>query len=132
MKFTANQIAEILGGEIVGDPLVEVSTLSKIEEGQKGSLTFLSNPKYTKYIYTTNASIIVVNKTFIQEKEINATLLKVDDAYKSFSQLLEFYSQSKQTKSQIEKPNFISDSAKIGDNPYIGAFVYIGDNVKIG
>ncbi|PHR69436.1 MAG: UDP-3-O-(3-hydroxymyristoyl)glucosamine N-acyltransferase [Lutibacter sp.] len=132
MKFTANQIAEILEGEIIGDPLVEVSTLSKIEEGQKGSLTFLSNPKYTPYIYSTNASVVVVNKTFVPEKEISATLLKVDDAYKSFSTLLEFYSQSKQVKSQIEKPSFISDSAVIGENPYVGAFVYIGENVKIG
>ena len=132
MKFTANQIAEILGGEIIGDPLVEVSTLSKIEEGQKGSLTFLSNPKYKSYIYSTNASVVVVNKTFVPEKDISATLLKVDDAYKSFAALLEFYSQSKQAKSQIETPSFISDSAEIGEKPYVGAFVYIGENVKIG
>ncbi len=132
MNFTANQIAEILGGEVIGDPLVEVSTLSKIEEGQKGSLTFLSNPKYKEYIYTTKASVVVVNKTFNPEREISATLLKVDDAYKSFTTLLEFYSQSKQAKSHIEKPNHISESAIIGENPYIGAFVYIGENVKIG
>ncbi len=132
MKFTATQIAEILGGEIIGDPLVEVSTLSKIEEGQKGSLTFLSNLKYKSYIYSTNASVVVVNKTFVPEKEISATLLKVDDAYKSFTALLEFYNQSKQTEAQIEKPSFISDSAIIGENPYVGAFAYIGENVKIG
>ena len=132
MKFTANQIAEVLGAEIDGDPLVEVSTLSKIEEGEKGSLTFLSNPKYTSFIYTTNASVVVVNKTFEPEKEITATLLKVDDAYGSFTKLLAFYSQSKNAKSGIETPNFISDNAVIGDHPYIGAFAYIGNNVKIG
>ncbi len=132
MNFTAHQIAEILDAEVVGNPQIEVSTLSKIEEGEKGSLTFLSNPKYTPFIYTTNASIVVVNKTFEPEKEIQVTLLKVDDAYASFTKLLEFYSQSKIAKTGVETPNFISDTAVIGDEPYIGAFAYIGNNVKIG
>ena len=132
MKFTANQIAEILEGEIVGDPLVEVSTLSKIEEGKEGSLTFLSNPKYTSYIYDTEASVVVVNKNFEPEKEISATLLKVEDAYKAFSKLLEFYNQIKLSKTGIEQPNFISKSATVGENPYIGAFAYIGENVRLG
>ncbi len=132
MKFTANQIAEILDGEIVGNALVEVSTLSKIEEGKEGSLTFLSNPKYTHYIYDTEASVVVVNKTFEPEKEIKSTLLKVDDAYKAFSKLLEFYNQIKLSKTGIEEPSFISESAIFGENPYIGAFVYIGENVKLG
>ena len=132
MKFTANQIAEILEGEIVGDPQIEVSTLSKIEEGKEGSLTFLSNPKYTHYIYETEASVVVVNKSFKPEKEVKATLLKVDDAYKAFSKLLEFYNQIKLSKTGIEEPNFIDKSATIGESPYIGAFVYIGVNVKLG
>lgn len=132
MKFKASQIAEILEGEIVGNSDVEVSTLSKIEEGQEGSLTFLSNPKYTPFIYSTNASVVVVNKTFEPEKEVTATLLKVDDAYKSFSKLLEFYNQFKLAKEGREEPQHVSDSAQIGENPYIGAFVYIGENVKIG
>lgn len=132
MKFTANQIAEILDGEIVGNELEEVSTLSKIEEGEKGSLTFLSNPKYTPYIYESDASIVVVNKTFEPEKEVKATLLKVDDAYKAFSKLLEFYNQIKLSKTGIETPSFISESAIVGENPYIGAFAYIGENVKLG
>jgi len=132
MKFTANQIAEILEGEIVGDPLVEVSTLSKIEEGKEGSLTFLSNPKYTHFIYDSEASVVVVNKSFVPEKEVTATLLKVEDSYKAFSQLLEFYNQIKLSKTGIEEPSFISKSASIGENPYIGAFAYIGDNVRLG
>jgi len=132
MKFTATQIAEILEAEIVGDNLATVSTLSKIEEGKEGSLTFLSNPKYTHYIYTTEASVVVVNKTFEPEKEIKATLLKVEDAYKAFTKLLEFYNQIKLSKTGIEHPNSISETASIGENPYIGAFVYIGEHVKLG
>ena len=132
MKFTANQIAEILEGDIVGDPNIEVSTLSKIEEGKKGSLTFLSNPKYTPHIYSTQASVVVVNKTFVPEKEVKATLLKVEDAYSSFSKLLDFYNNMKPSKSGIEEPHFISDSAIIGKDFYLGAFSYISDNVKLG
>jgi len=132
MKFTANQIAEILEGDIVGDPNAEVFTLSKIEEGEKGSLTFLSNPKYTPYIYSTNASVVVVNRTFVPEKEVKATLLKVDDPYISFSKLLDFYNQMKPSKSGREKPHFISKTAALGNDLYIGAFSYISDNVKIG
>jgi UDP-3-O-[3-hydroxymyristoyl] glucosamine N-acyltransferase len=132
MKFTVSQIAEILEGEIVGDPNLEVSTLSKIEEGEEGSLTFLSNPKYTPFVYSTNASVVVVNKSFVAEKKVRATLLKVDDAYESFSKLLEFYSKYKQTKSGRETPHFISKSANIGKDVYIGAFSYIGENAVIG
>lgn len=132
MKFTASQIAEILGGDIEGNPNEEVSTLSKIEEGEKGSLTFLSNPKYTPYIYSTNASVVVVNRVFIAEKEIKSTLIRVDDAYKSFSRLLEFYNQFKLANDGIEQPSFISDSAIIGKNVYVGAFSYIAQNAKIG
>ncbi|SFN67520.1 UDP-3-O-[3-hydroxymyristoyl] glucosamine N-acyltransferase [Bizionia echini] len=132
MNFTAEQIAGILEGEIVGDSSVEVSRLSKIEEGAAGALTFLSNPKYTPYIYTTKASITIVNKSFIPEKEIHTTLIKVEDAYKAFSKLLEYYNQVKLNKSGIEQPTHISDSSKIGDNVYIGAFSYIGNHVEIG
>ena len=132
MNFTAEQIAGILEGEIVGNSSVEVSRLSKIEEGAAGALTFLSNPKYTPYIYTTKASITIVNKSFIPEKEIHTTLIKVEDAYKAFSKLLEYYNQVKLNKSGIEQPTHISDSSKIGDNVYIGAFSYIGNHVQIG
>ncbi len=132
MKFTAQQIAGILEGDIVGDPEVEVSKLSKIEEGTEGSLTFLANPKYKSYIYSTAASIAIVSKSFEPEQKISTTLIKVDDAYKSFSKLLEYYNQIKLNKNGIEQPSFISDSANIGEAVYIGAFTYIGENVTIG
>jgi len=132
MKFTASQIAEILGGDIEGNADVEVYKLSKIEEGEKGSLTFLSNPKYTPYIYSTKASIAIVGKHFIPEKEYKTTLIKVDDAYQSFALLLEYYNQSKDKKSGIEEPSFIAESTKVLEDIYIGAFAYIGNNVSIG
>ncbi len=131
MKFTATQIAGILEGDIVGDPDVEVSKLAKIEEGTEGSLTFLANPKYKSYIYSTKASITIVNKTFESENSLNTTLIKVDDAYKSFSKLLEYYNQVKLNKSGIENPSFISETSSLGDNIYIGAFTYLGENVKL-
>jgi UDP-3-O-[3-hydroxymyristoyl] glucosamine N-acyltransferase len=132
MKFTANQIAEILEGTVVGDATIEVDKLSKIEEGQKGSLTFLSNPKYTHFIYSTKASIAIVNNEFVPEKEIKTTLIKVEDAYKSFSKLLAYYNEIRLNKFGIEQPSFISESAKLGDDIYVAAFSYISDNVKIG
>ncbi len=132
MKFTAKQISEILEGEVEGNLNEEVFKLSKIEEGEKGSLTFLSNPKYTSFLYTTNASITIVNKTFTPEKEISTTLIKVDDSYKAFSTLLEYYNEVKLNKSGVEDPHFISETVTIGKGGYIGAFVYIGNNVVIG
>ncbi|EKF56025.1 UDP-3-O-[3-hydroxymyristoyl] glucosamine N-acyltransferase [Galbibacter marinus] len=132
MKFTASQIAGILDGEIIGNPDVEVSKLSKIEEGTEGSLTFLANPKYTSYIYSTKASITIVNKTFDAEHNISTTLILVEDAYKSFSKLLEYYNQVKLNKTGIEQPVYIADSATYGADHYIGAFAYIGENVSIG
>lgn len=132
MKFTAQQIAGILEGEVVGNPEVEVSKLSKIEEGVTGSLTFLSNPKYTGYIYKTEASVTIVNKTFTPDNALKTTLIKVDDAYMAFSKLLEYYNSVKLNKEGIEQPAFISESAKYGDKVYIGAFSYIADNVVIG
>ncbi len=132
MKFTAIQIAKILDGEIFGNKNVEVFSLSKIEEGEDGSLTFLSNPKYTPFIYSTKASIVIVNKDFVPEKEIETTLIKVEDAYLAFSTLLEFYSKVKSEKLGIETPSYISESATIGTNLYLGAFSYISANVSIG
>ena len=132
MKFTASQIAGILEGDIVGNPNVEVSKLAKIEEGSIGALTFLANPKYTPFIYETKASVTIVNKDFEPETAITTTLIKVDDAYKAFSKLLEYYNQVKMNKFGVEQPSFISNSAKYGDAIYIGAFTYIGDNVTIG
>ena len=132
MKFTATQIAGILEGDIIGNPDVEVSKLSKIEEGVKGSLTFLANPKYKPYIYSTKASMTIVNKDFVAEDAITSTLIKVDDAYKSFSKLLEYYNQVKMNKLGVEQPSFVSETAKYGDNVYLGAFSYLGENVILG
>lgn len=132
MKFTAAQIAEILDGTVDGDERTAVSKLAKIEEGTKGSLTFLANPKYTHYIYTTQASIAIVNKDFVAEHPLSTTLIRVENAYKSFSQLLEYYNQVKMNKTGIENPVFIAESAKYGADLYLGAFSYLGENVKIG
>jgi len=132
MKFTATQISEILNGEIVGNPNEEVFKLSKIEEGEKGSLTFLSNLKYRQYLYTTKASVAIVNKDFVLEKTIEATLIKVDDSYKAFSKLLEYYNQIKLHKSGIETPSFMHETAKLGIDIYLGAFSYISQNVCVG
>ncbi|MDC6364606.1 MULTISPECIES: UDP-3-O-(3-hydroxymyristoyl)glucosamine N-acyltransferase [Flavobacteriaceae] len=132
MKFTATQIAGILEGEVEGNPQIAVHKLSKIEEGEKGSLTFLANPKYTSYIYSTKASITIVNKDFVPEQSLSTTLIKVEDAYKSFSKLLEYYNQVKSNKVGIENPSFVSESATYDEGFYLGAFSYLGENVKIG
>lgn len=132
MKFTAAQIAGILEGEVVGNPNAEVFKLSKIEEGTEGSLTFLANPKYVNYIYSTDATITIVNSTFEPESELKTTLIKVEDAYQSFSKLLEYYNQVKLMKSGIEQPSVISENVTYGENLYLGSFCYIGKNVVIG
>ena len=132
MEFTATQIANVLQGEIIGDENIIVSTLAKIEEGKKGAISFLSNAKYTNFIYTTKASIVIVNTDFVAEKPITATLIKVADAYQAFTQLLSYYDQAKLEKFGIDKMSVISESASIGKQPYIGAFSFIGDNVNIG
>jgi len=132
MKFTAEQIAGILEGEVVGNPEVQVSRLSKIEEGTEGSLTFLSNPKYNNFIYSTQASVTIVNNTFIPEADLSTTMIKVEDAYGAFTKILEFYNQAKGNKNGIEQPSFLSESAAYGDNFYLGSFAYIGNNVTLG
>ncbi len=132
MKFTAQQIADILEGDIDGNPDAEVSKLSKIEEGEEGSLTFLSNPKYNDFLYTTKASVAIVNHDIIIEKPIETTLIKVKNAYSSFTKLLTVYNEVKNNKQGREQPHFISEDAIIGKNEYIGAFSYIGANVTIG
>ena len=132
MKFTAEQIAGILEGEVIGNPNAEVYKLAKIEEGIEGSLTFLSNPKYQNYIYSSHATIIIVNKNFEPEHEITTTLIKVEDAYSAFSKLLEYYNQVKLMKSGIEQPSVISENVNYGENLYLGSFCYVGKNVTIG
>ena len=132
MNFTAKQIADILQGDVEGNSEEIVYKLAKIEEAEKGSLTFLSNPKYSPFVYTTSASVIIVSKDFKFDKELNSTLIRVEDAYNAFGTLLEYYNKVKNNKIGREQPLFISNSAKIGDDEYIGAFTYIGDNVKVG
>jgi len=132
MKFTAAQIAGILDGEVYGNPDAEVYKLAKIEEGTTGSLTFLANTKYANYLYSTSATIVIVNKSYELENELKATLIKVDDAYSSFSKLLEYYNQVKLMKSGIEQPSVISEGVTYGDDLYLGSFCYIGKNVSIG
>ncbi len=150
MEFTAKQIAEILNGEIEGDPDIKVSNISKIEEGKEGTLSFLANPKYEKYIYDTASSIVLVNKTFKPEKPVQATLIRVENAYHSIARLLELYEHSLAQKDGISSLSSVHDSSFIGDHVYIGDYtcisqnavignnvkiypqVYIGENVKIG
>ncbi|ADV51410.1 UDP-3-O-(3-hydroxymyristoyl)glucosamine N-acyltransferase [Cellulophaga sp. E16_2] len=132
MKFTASQIAGILEGELEGNPDITVNKLAKIEEGEQGSLTFLANPKYTQHIYTTKSSITIVNRDFVAEHDLTTTLIKVDDAYESFSKLLEYYNQVKNNKTGIESPSFIAASTTYGKDCYVGAFAYIGENVILG
>lgn len=132
MKFTIQQIADILEGTIEGDSTIEVSKLSKIEEGESGSISFLSNVKYTPYLYTTNASAVIVNSDFIPEQEFTTTLIKVEDSYSAFTKLLEYYQMVKLNKKGIEQPSFIHDSATVGDGLYLAAFGYISENVTLG
>lgn len=132
MEFSAKQIAAYLKGEIVGDENATVHTFAKIEEGVPGSISFLSNPKYTSYIYDTASSIVLVNNTFEPEHEVKATLIKVDNAYESLAQLLTLYEASKPKKFGIDPLAFVASTAKVGQNVYIGAFAYIGENVEIG
>lgn len=132
MEFTAAQIAAQLNGVVEGNADAKVSALSKIEEGKPGTLSFLANPKYAQYIYNTDASVVIISKDFVAEQAIKATLIRVDDAYKSFASLLEFYNQVKLKKAGIEQPSFISENAGLGKEVYVGAFVYIGSNAKIG
>lgn len=133
MDFKATDIAAYLQGEIVGDGNVKVSNVSKIEEGKPGTLAFLANPKYEHYIYETQSSVVLVNKSFVPKNEIKATLIKVDDAYKAFASLLDLYVQAKGAlKSGIEQPSYIDESATHGDEVFVGAFAYIGKHAKIG
>ncbi|MDT8412635.1 MAG: UDP-3-O-(3-hydroxymyristoyl)glucosamine N-acyltransferase [Vicingaceae bacterium] len=134
MEFSAEQIAGILNGEIIGNSQVKVNKLSKIEEGEPQAISFLANMAYEHYLYTTDASIVIINKDLKLQKAVKdtCTLIKVDDAYGCFAKLLETYQQMKGSKIGIEQPSFISESAKLGENCYIGAFAYIGENVTIG
>ena len=132
MEFTAQQIAELINGEIEGNAEEAVRDISKIEEGRPGTLTFLSNPKYEQHIYNTNASVVIVNKSFAPEKPVSSTLIRVEDAYQALARLLQYYENSQPRKTGIEQPSFIDETARTGEFVYIGAFSYIGKNARIG
>ncbi|WP_423146576.1 UDP-3-O-(3-hydroxymyristoyl)glucosamine N-acyltransferase [Rubrolithibacter danxiaensis] len=132
MQFTAQQIGLLLNGTVEGDPNVTVDQLAKIEEAKKGSLSFLANPRYEPFLYSTEASIVIVNEDFVPAEPIKTTLVKVKDPYSAFSVLLDKYNTLKLDKKGIEQPSFIHPTAKIGENVYIGAFAYIGPNAVVG
>lgn len=132
MKFTAQQIASFINGEVIGNKDAEVYTFAKIEEGTTGALSFLANPKYTEYIYTTNSSVVLVNKDFEANGDIKATLIKVDNAYESLAKLMTMYEASKPKKQGISSLASISPTAKVGENCYIAPFAVIGDGCEIG
>lgn len=131
MEFTAQQIAAMLGGEVVGDPNAIVNDVSKIEEGRPKTLTFFANAKYEHYVYTTQASVVIVNSDFKPSQEVKATMIKVPNAYESLAQLLALYQQMQPQKTGIEQPSYISQSATVGKDVYVGAFAYIGDKATV-
>lgn len=133
MEFTATQIADLINGTIEGNPDVAVSSFGKLEDAGAGQLAFLANPKYEDFIYSTSASIIIVNTTLQLEKEISATLIRVPDAYSSFAVLLTAYSEmAKANLTGIEQPSVVDSTVTMGENIYIGAFTYVGQNAVIG
>lgn len=134
MQFTALQIATLIKGKIEGNPNIKVSHVAKIEEADEGSLSFIANPKYEEYLYSTNASVIIINDTLEIKEEVKPTLIRVKDAYGSFAFLLEKYNEilSRRGKNGIEQLSYVSKTASIGKDVYIGSFTYIGDNVLIG
>lgn len=131
MQFSANQVAEMIGGVVEGDASAAVSNLAKIEEAGNGDLSFLANPKYHHFIYTTQASIVIVDETMKLEKPVQSTLIRVKDAYSAFSKLLEMYNGIRLHKEGIEEHSYIHPEAKIGEKVYIGAFAYIGEHAEI-
>jgi UDP-3-O-[3-hydroxymyristoyl] glucosamine N-acyltransferase len=132
MEFSAKQIAEVIGGVVEGDENITINTFAKIEEGHLGAISFLSNPKYTPYIYTTKSSIVLVNKDLQLEHPVEATLIRVENAYESVAQLLSIYQASLPKKTGIDKLAYVSPTAKLGDRVYVAPFVYIGDHVVVG
>ncbi|MGD9928667.1 MAG: UDP-3-O-(3-hydroxymyristoyl)glucosamine N-acyltransferase [Mangrovibacterium sp.] len=132
MEFKAINIADFLHGTVEGDENISVSNVSRIEDGKPGTLAFLANPKYEKFLYETEASIVLVNRNFVPERPVSCTLIRVDDPYQSIASLLEMYQQAKMQKSGIEQPSFIDSSATIGDGIYVGAFAYVGARAMVG
>ncbi|MET6998529.1 UDP-3-O-(3-hydroxymyristoyl)glucosamine N-acyltransferase [Chitinophaga defluvii] len=132
MQFSALQLATMLDGKLEGNPEVKVSNIAKIEEAGEGMLSFIANPKYEEFIYTTQASILIVNENLVIDRPVHPTLIRVKDAYSSFALLLEKYEQMAGNKSGIQQPSFVPKSVKLGENVFIGAFAYLGENVVLG
>lgn len=132
MEFNAATIAGFLKGEIEGNPEIKVNTIAKIEEGTPGALSFLANPKYEQYIYTTKSSVVLVNKSFVPSAKIEATLIKVDDAYDAFASLLRLVDQARPRKKGIHPTAVIEPTARVGSEVYVGPYAYIGENAVIG
>lgn len=132
MDFTAKQIADMIGGRVEGNESAVINTFAKIEEGKPGAISFLSNPKYTHYIYDTQSSVVLINEDVVLEKPVAATLIRVKNAYESVAKLLQLYESMKPRKTGIDPLASISEKAKIGENVYIGAFACIGDGAEIG
>lgn len=132
MEFTAKQIADFIGGRVEGDEQAKVNTFAKIEEGKEGAITFLSNPKYTHFIYETKASVVLINDDVVLEHPVTATLIRVPNAYECVAKLMQMYAASLPKKKGVDPLAFISKTAEIGEDVYIGPFAYVGDGVKIG
>ncbi len=132
MEFTAKQIADFIGGRVEGNEQTTVHTFAKIEEGQEGAITFLSNPKYTQYIYETKASIVLVNDDLVLDREVSTTLIRVPNAYECVAKLMQMYAAALPKKTGVDPLAFVSSSAQIGQDVYIGPFAYVGEGVRIG
>jgi UDP-3-O-[3-hydroxymyristoyl] glucosamine N-acyltransferase len=132
MEFTAKQVADMIGGRVEGNENAAITSFAKIEEGKPGAISFLSNPKYTHYIYDTQSSVVLINEDVELEKPVAATLIRVKNAYESVAKLLQLYESMNPRKTGIDPHAFISEKAKIGENVYIGAFACIGDGAVIG
>ena len=132
MEFTAKQIADFLGGRVEGNEQAVVNTFAKIEEGKEGAISFLSNPKYTNYLYETKASVVLVNEDLKLEHPVGATLIRVKNAYECVARLLQMYAAALPKKTGIHPLAFVAESATVGKDVYIGPFAVVGDNVTIG
>src|SRR5215510_14030060 len=133
MTFPASQIALIINGRIEGDPAVTVNSFGKIEEAKEGQLSFLANPKYEDYLYSTKASVIIINEALELKQPVSTTLIRVPDAYTAFATLLTKYQEIMQQQlAGVQEPSYIAKTASYGQNVFIGAFAYLGENVKIG
>jgi UDP-3-O-[3-hydroxymyristoyl] glucosamine N-acyltransferase len=131
MEFTAETIAGFLKGEIEGNPDIKVNSVAKIEEGHSGALSFLANPKYEQYLYTTKSSVVLVNKSFLPSSKVEATLIRVENAYEAFASLLRLVDQARPRKKGIHPTAIIESTAKIGSDVYIGPYAYIGENCSV-